>query len=375
MASGLRSPQAFDTLRGLASSPNVLELRAMRPASDAIYATTAASAAERRALLALAARSDRRGLGQLGLHLLALLAAGAGVALARGSPWLVPAMLAYGILLVFLFAPLHETIHRTAFRSRGLNDAVAWACGAVLVLPPEYFRAFHFTHHRYTQNPARDPELAVPKPATPGAYLWQVSGLPYWRERIGTTLWHALGRAGAPFIAPHARPRIVREARLLLGVYALAALGSALAGSHALLVFWLGPALLGQPFLRMYLLAEHTLCPLVPAMLLNSRTTRSTTLVRRLAWNMPYHAEHHAHPALPFNALPAAHRLLASKIAVQADGYVAVQREILTTLGDRAGDRKNQRSPARAQAMQSGVVGSNSRRSSPTSSPQRAQKP
>jgi fatty acid desaturase len=347
----------------------------MRAGRDAIYATGGAGARERAALLALAARSNLRGLGQLGLHLVALLATGAGVALAQHTVWLVPAMLPYGIVLVFLFAPLHETIHRTAFESRRLNDRVAWICGAVLLLPPEYFRAFHFTHHRYTQDPARDPELATPKPATLGAYLWQVSGLPYWRERIATTCRHALGRAGEPFIAPHARPRIAREARLLLGVYALLALGSILAGSDALLVFWLAPVLLGQPFLRMYLLAEHTGCPLVSAMLENSRTTRSTALIRRLAWNMPYHAEHHAHPALPFHALPAAHRLLESKIPVQAEGYLAVQREILATLGERDSVEKNQRSPARAQAMQSGVVGSNSRRSRPMSSPQRMQKP
>jgi fatty acid desaturase len=347
----------------------------MRAGRDAIYATGRAGATERAALLGLAVRSDRSGLGQLALHLLALLAAGTLVAIARGSAWLLPAMLPYGILLVFLFAPLHETIHRTAFRSRRLNDAIARACGAILLLPPDYFRAFHFTHHRYTQDPARDPELATPKPATLGAYLWQVSGLPYWRERVLTTCRHALGRVGEPFIAPHARPRIVREARLLLAAYAALAFGSALAGSDALLVFWIGPALLGQPFLRMYLLAEHTLCPLVPAMLENSRTTRSTGLIRRLAWNMPYHAEHHAHPALPFHALPAAHRLLASKIAVQAEGYALVQREILAALGERDSVRKNQRSPARAQAMQSGVVGSNSRRSRPMSSPQRTQKP
>jgi fatty acid desaturase len=47
---------------------------------------------------------------------------------------------------------------------------------------------------------------------------------------------------------------------------------------------------------------------------------------------MPYHAEHHAYPALPFHALPAAHRLLKSKIAVQAPGYVAVHRDIVAGL-------------------------------------------
>ena len=72
-------------------------------------------------------------------------------------------------------------------------------------------------------------------------------------------------------------------------------------------------------------------------MLENSRTTRSLAPIRRLAWNMPYHAEHHAYPALPFHALPAAHRILRARIAVQ----VAVHREILAGLrpGGAAADR------------------------------------
>ena len=294
-----------------------------------VYAPGAAAPGERQRLLRLAERSDRQGLAQLALHLCALLASAAAVLAAGGTPWLPPALLLHGILLVFLFAPLHEAVHRTAFRSRWLNDGVAQACGAVLILPPAYFRAFHFTHHRHTQDPARDPELSTPKPSSWAAYLWHVSGLPYWRERIATSLRHARGRVAEPFIAPHARPQIVGEARRLLGLYALLALTSVLAGSDLLLWLWVLPALLGQPFLRLYLLAEHTLCPLVPEMLRNSRTTRSTALVRRLAWNMPYHAEHHAHPALPFHALPAAHELLKDRIAVEADGYVAVQRAIV----------------------------------------------
>jgi len=304
----------------------------MNGGQEAIYATAVASAGERRALLRLATRSDRRGLAQLALHLSALLSTGSALALARGSLWLVPALLLHGLVLIFLFAPLHETIHRTAFRSRRINDVVAFACGAVLLLPPEYFRAFHFAHHRHTQDPERDPELRSPKPASLGSYLWQVSGMPYWGERITTTIRHALGRVREPFVARHLRPQIVREARRLLALYALLALASILARSDALLVLWIVPALLGQPFLRMYLLAEHTLCPLVPEMLRNSRTTRSVALIRRLAWNMPYHAEHHAHPALPFHALPAAHALLKERVAIQAPGYLSVQRQILSAL-------------------------------------------
>jgi fatty acid desaturase len=122
----------------------------------------------------------------------------------------------------------------------------------------------------------------------------------------------------------------------LLAIYLVLAAASFALGSAALLWLWVLPALLGQPFLRAYLLAEHTGCPLIPDMLRNSRTTRSVALVRRLAWNMPYHAEHHAYPALPFHALPAAHEVLKERIAVQADGYISVNREILLGLRDTA---------------------------------------
>lgn len=284
---------------------------------------------ERAVLRTLAARSDRRGVMQLAGHAGALLTSGVLVASAWGTLWLAPAMLLHGVLIAFLFAPLHETIHRTAFRRRRLNDATAWLCGLAVALPPAYFRAFHFAHHRHTQDLAHDPELAVPKPESLCAYLGHISGLPYWWSRIVTLARHARGKVDEPFIADRLRPRIVREARLYLAVYALVLTVPLAAGSGAVLIYWLMPSLLGQPFLRCYLLAEHTGCPLVADMMRNTRTTRSLALVRRLAWNMPYHAEHHACPWLPFHALPAAHRLLEHKVAVQATGYVAVNRAIV----------------------------------------------
>ncbi len=295
------------------------------------------NAIDRAALKALSRRSDGRGLAQLGGHLAALGATGAAVAGTQGTLWLAPALLVHGVVLIFLFAPLHECIHRTAFESRALNDAVAWLCGAVMLLPPVYFRAFHFAHHRHTQDLERDPDLALPRPDDLGRYLLRVTGLPYWRERIATLLRHALtGRVAQPFVTARLAPAVVREARLLLLSYAGIAAASIAFQSWAALIYWVVPALLGQPALRLYLLAEHTGYPLVPDMLRNSRTTRSNWLVRRLAWNMPYHAEHHAYPALPFHALPAAHGLLAPRIETQAPGYWAAHRDILTHIRTKA---------------------------------------
>ena len=295
------------------------------------------NAIDKAALKALSRRSDGRGLLQLGGHLAVLGATGALVAWAGATWWLAPALVVHGVVLIFLFSPLHETIHRTAFASRWLNDAVAWVCGAVILLPPEYFRAFHFAHHRHTQDPERDPELDLLQPDDLGRYLLRVTGLPYWRERIATIPRHALtGRVAPPFVTAPLRPAVVREARLLLLSYAGIAVASIAFQSWAALLYWVVPAVLGQPALRLYLLAEHTGCPFVPDMLGNSRTTRSNWPVRRLAWNMPYHAEHHAYPALPFHALPAAHGLLAKRIDVQAGGYWAAHRDILRQIRNRA---------------------------------------
>ncbi len=292
---------------------------------------------DKAALKALSRRSDARGLGQLAGHLIVLAATGTAVAGTLGTYWLLPALVVHGVVLIFLFSPLHECVHRTAFASRALNDAVAWLCGAVMLLPPAYFRAFHFAHHRHTQDPARDPELALLQPNDLGRYLLRVSGLPYWRERGTTLLRHALtGHVAQPFIAPRLVPAVVREARFLLLFYAGIAAVSFALESGAALTYWIAPAVLGQPALRLYLLAEHTGCPLVPDMLRNSRTTRSNRLVRYLAWNMPYHAEHHAYPALPFHALPAAHDLLNDRIETQAPGYWAAQRDILAYIRGRA---------------------------------------
>jgi fatty acid desaturase len=288
---------------------------------------------DRETVRALTRRSDARGLLQLTAHAALLGASSALVAASRGHPWLVAALLVHGIVLCFLFCALHESIHRTAFATRWLNDAVAWVCGALLVLPPDYFRLFHFTHHRFTQDRARDPELAALPPATLAEYLWRVSGVPYWRERLTTTLRHALtGQVTESFVPAAQRALVVREARILWACY-LCVLGLSLyLRSDAALIYWLLPAILGQPFLRVFLLSEHTGCAFGDDMLTNTRTTYTNRALLLLAWRMPYHAEHHYLPAVPFHALARVNGLIGERTRVTAPGYFAFHRQLLRRL-------------------------------------------
>ena len=274
---------------------------------------------------ALTARSDQTGLRHLAGHLGAILVVGGLIDCGVPGWWLLLPL--QGVLLVFLFTLEHEATHKTPFASERLNEAVGHLCGFVLLLPFQWFRYFHLAHHRWTNLAGRDPELASEKPSGKKAWAWHVSGLTYWISEARLMVDLAYGRARGDYLPAGALPRIVAEARWMLVGYALVL--ASLLISPLLFWVWLLPMLLGQPALRLYLLAEHGDCPQVANMFENTRTTFTTALMRFLAWNMPYHVEHHVYPAVPFHQLPALHRLMKDELRVTADGYTAFTKGYL----------------------------------------------
>jgi fatty acid desaturase len=60
-------------------------------------------------------------------------------------------------------------------------------------------------------------------------------------------------------------------------------------------------------------------------------------LVRLSAWNMPYHAEHHAYPAVPFHALPRLHARVRDRLANLEPGYLAATAKVNRHLFGRTG--------------------------------------
>ena len=229
-------------------------------------------------------------------------------------------ILPQGILLVFLFTLSHECTHKTPFRTAWLNDAVGHLVSVPIALPFTWFRYFHLAHHKWTNHPQNDPELdGKPRPDSWRSLIIYLSGWPYWSGMAQTLLRNAAGRIDAPYLPTRQHRAICAEARVILALYALAAFTLFL--SPVLFWLWLLPVLIGQPFLRLYLLAEHGLCPPVANMLENSRTTFTNRIIRFVAWNMPYHAEHHAFPNVPFHHLPAFHDWTREHLKSTSDGY------------------------------------------------------
>jgi fatty acid desaturase len=274
-------------------------------------------------LRALQGRSDRAGWQRLGIHVVLLAATGWLVAMASGR-WVVPAVFVLGLVQVALFAPAHETMHQTAFASRRSNAVVGWLTSCPSLLNWHFYTAYHLAHHRHTQVPGMDPELMMTPPVSVRGYVRRVLGVPFWalRLRVAWDCWRG-DLAAYPFVSEAAAPKIIRSVRWMTVVMAGGAVGAALLWGWATpLLYWIGPQLLGQPPLRAYLLAEHTGCSEDRNGLTNTRTTLTWAPVRLLMWDMPFHAEHHLFPSIPFHRLADAHALLRGKLGVVQAGYV-----------------------------------------------------
>ena len=247
--------------------------------------------------------------------------------------WIWPAMLLHGIMLSHLFAPLHETSHGTAFRTRWINEAVLWFCGIVTIWPPLYFRYDHAGHHTYAQMPGKDPELVLPAPRSLIEYIYYVSAAHLWIKNFGWLFRHAMGYMhpfNRQFVPEQELPRIYFEARLMLTIYAALLVGSIYFQSWTVVMFWLVPTVIGVPVARMLRVADHTGCAEESNLVTYARSVTTDRLTRFFCWNMSYHCEHHLAPSVPFHKLKGLHEEVGHKMNPVDKGYIAIQWEVIT---------------------------------------------
>lgn len=246
------------------------------------------------------------------------------------SGWLAaPLILVQGYLVAFLFMPMHEAAHKTVFRSRFLNVALGHLSALIIGYPYEYYTLFHWDHHRFTQDPKRDPELLNGSIPTSDARLAiAYTGIQQLTRRLVLMFRHAVaGTVVVPWIPENKRGLVVREARAYALIYLLLLAASVAWLGTTLLWVWLVPLVVGQMMLRPYLYAEHTGCERTRSAFENTRTTYTGRLMKWFAWNMPFHAEHHAYPSVPFHALPKLNAIVAERIVHRGPGYRKVTRQ------------------------------------------------
>jgi fatty acid desaturase len=274
----------------------------------------------------LTARKHTQVYARLAFHVGSIVALAVYIAAGQPMWWAVIPVL--GVMLAFMFTIEHEATHTTIHSNATVNDWIGRICGFIILLPFEWFRWFHMAHHRYTNEPGKDPELAGgERPSTRLSWAWHVSGIPYWFAEVQVLLRLASGGATDGFLPPKAIARTVREARIMLALYVVSL--ASLYVSPLLFWVWLLPVFIGQMALRVFLLAEHVDCPHVTNMFENTRTTFTTRLVCLITWNASYHIEHHTYPTVPFYNLPLLHQAMRQELKVTADGYAKFTKDFL----------------------------------------------
>ena len=232
----------------------------------------------------LYARSDRHGLVQTAAHLALLVAGGWLVLATKDTWWVVPALLVQGLFINSLFGAMHESVHYGSFKTRWMADVLAFFSGAAILNNAGFYRHYHMAHHRYTQDPARDPELVTSgTPRTWGQYLFRVSSIPFLMLRVRDIFLFPFGyRGDVDYIHPSAWPEVRRWGRWLLALYAALIVGSIAAADDGRAVGLVLPAA-GRPA--------------VPAALSVVRAHALPQLRRRLRQHA-HHAQQ-SHRALP----------------------------------------------------------------------------
>ena len=245
----------------------------------------------------------------------------------------VPLTILLAAIWATLFAPFYECTHQTAFRSGRLNTIGTWLSGIPFGMSPTVYRHYHFAHHRYTNDPHKDPELGgspqtASWPRTKPDWFSMISGLWLLRAKVmvllmfsvfPSTRWDAI----APWAPPELRARMAWETRVvaLMWLSLVVAVITGIPGAGWLLI----ALTLSHMFQAVWLTAEHKGLPLEGTILARTRTMRPSSIVRWWLWNMNYHAEHHAWPAVPWHALPLLHERIADHLDHQEQGYWRLQ--------------------------------------------------
>tara|TARA_B100001142_G_C14215007_1_gene609143 strand:- start:84 stop:1037 length:954 start_codon:yes stop_codon:yes gene_type:complete len=286
-----------------------------------------------------ARRNDSSGLMNLGFHFFTLGISGTLVFLSLGTLLIIPTMFIHGTIIAFLFAPMHETSHGTAFRTRWLNELVFRAISLIYISPPIFFRYFHAAHHTYTQIPGKDPDVVMPNPGTWLRYFSYISSLPFWKRNITWFFSHAFGYVSERdrwYIPIDELIRVHREARVMLTFYVILLVVTVQASAlDLLLYYWLIPRFMGEPVMRWIRVTEHCGCDESANPQKNTRTTRTASWFHLFFWNMSYHAEHHLCPSVPFHALPDLHDRVKDNLYPVGKGYLAVHFEVFQNISNR----------------------------------------
>jgi fatty acid desaturase len=206
---------------------------------------------------------------------------------------------------------MHDGAHGLLHPNRKANNWLGqWPTGAATGSDLFAYRAYHLTHHKFTQQP-EDPDLSLSAPFPTNRdslrrkFIRDLTGQTFYKQRRAQ---FAAALRGANTTAPTVGRFLILQA-ILLTI-------SLLVWGWTPFLLWLAAlATTFQLFLRIRNIAEHACTPTGSGdPFTHARTTYAGLIARATVapyW-VNYHSEHHLFMGVPCYHLAATHRLLGS---------------------------------------------------------------
>lgn len=239
-------------------------------------------------------------------------------------------MAALGVALVATFQHrlsglAHDASHYTLFRNKLANEL---ASDLLLLFPlvamTQKYREAHLGHHRFVNDPERDPDLI--RLNHPEPHHFPISKPRFWLRYVLRGLWppsilaYLIGRAKAANLDVGDSARPIRPvyrasvARRLRGAYWLSVLAVVqVAGLWPIFwLFWVVPLLTAYPLLmQLREIAHHSNAP-DDGDLSNSRVFRVNPILGAAVfpYGQAFHLTHHLFAMVPHHRIAEAHAIL-----------------------------------------------------------------
>lgn len=257
----------------------------------------------------------------------ALIVTGIGLALSHSFGVVALGIFVLGAMFTHAVELQHQCIHRTAFRTKRLNDFVGTLLGFPMLVSHFHYRASHLHHHRTLGTPMNHEFFKYDYSNSDRGIRILLGAFSF--SRYGVLLKNFVKAiSGQPFenIPSGADQKEIRKQYFIMaGLLLLVLSVSVFERSPLLLKLWLLPlVLVAEPLHFLIELPEHFRCEMnCKNPLKNTRTIKSGTFLTWFTNGNNYHVEHHLFPQVSNEKLSEVHAIIQPKIEYFNSSYTA----------------------------------------------------
>ncbi len=257
----------------------------------------------------LSKRRDLPGLVHFFLYFLFLFIAGYLAFITWGTFWSVLFFFIYGTIYAFSVANWHETVHRTAFKTRWINEIFYHISSFMCDFEGYRWRWSHTFHHTYTMQTEEeyDHEIQISRPTEVLIFFLNfipLTDLLFPHRLIKfEVIKHAFG-----FLTPvvkisapeEHKKKIIWNSRLYVFIWLAVLFYSFYIWSILPILYIIIPTYIGKPIWFMVNVTQHLAAKVdTKDHRLSTYSIKLNPVLSFLYWKMEYHLEHHMFPMVP----------------------------------------------------------------------------